>query len=116
MASDSGDRLPPWLLWSKRPFPDTNIGDALSDHDVGWVNIALDGPRAAASALASLQRLADLGPALVLPTPRPAARPPRCRAAIRLPPRQTARRRPRRRRLVRRPHVAVGAGPRYAPG
>ena len=24
MASDRDDRLPPWLLWSERPFPDTN--------------------------------------------------------------------------------------------
>jgi len=47
------------------------VGDALSDYDVGWVNIALDGPRAAATALASLQRLADLGPALVLPAHGP---------------------------------------------
>jgi len=28
------------------------VGDALSDYDVGWVNIALDGPGAAARALA----------------------------------------------------------------
>src|SRR4029077_17702183 len=25
MASDRDDRLPPWLLWSERPFPDTNL-------------------------------------------------------------------------------------------
>lgn len=42
------------------------VGDALSDYDVGWVDLALDGPDAAATALASLQRLADLGPRVVL--------------------------------------------------
>lgn len=25
MASDREDRLPPWLLWSERPFPDTDL-------------------------------------------------------------------------------------------
>src|SRR5690242_9247623 len=52
-----------------------------------------DDRRAAATALASLQRLADLGPALSCP---PTARylPTRCHAASRAPPRQTARRRP----------------------
>ena len=39
------------------------VGDALSDYDVGWVNLALDGPDVAAIALASLQRLIDLPPA-----------------------------------------------------
>ena len=43
------------------------VGDALSDYDVGWVNLALDGPHAAASALASLHRLADLTPRVLLP-------------------------------------------------
>jgi glyoxylase-like metal-dependent hydrolase (beta-lactamase superfamily II) len=43
------------------------VGDALSDYDVGWVNLALDGPGAAATALASLQRLADLAPRVILP-------------------------------------------------
>ena len=33
------------------------VGDALSDNDVGWVDIATDGPDAAATAVASLQRL-----------------------------------------------------------
>ncbi|MFF0428316.1 MBL fold metallo-hydrolase [Streptomyces sp. NPDC004520] len=47
------------------------VGDALSDHDVGWVNLALDGPGAAATALASLQRMADLGPRVVLPSHGP---------------------------------------------
>ena len=46
-------------------------GDALSDYDVGWVNLALDGPDAAATALASLQRLADLAPRVVLPAHGP---------------------------------------------
>jgi hypothetical protein len=41
-------------------------GDALSDYDVGWVNLALDGPDAAATALASLKRMADLAPRALL--------------------------------------------------
>ncbi|MER6097528.1 MBL fold metallo-hydrolase [Streptomyces sp. NPDC001728] len=47
------------------------VGDALSDHDVGWVNLALDGPDVATTALASLQRLADLAPRVVLPSHGP---------------------------------------------
>lgn len=47
------------------------VGDALSDYDVGWVNIALDGPDAAAAAAASLQRLADLTPRVILPAHGP---------------------------------------------
>ncbi|MFC8267529.1 MBL fold metallo-hydrolase [Streptomyces cinereoruber] len=47
------------------------VGDALSDYDVGWVNLALDGPEAAATALASLKRMADLGPRVVLPSHGP---------------------------------------------
>ena len=43
------------------------VGDALSDYDVGWVNLALDGPEAATTALASLHRLADLAPRVLLP-------------------------------------------------
>jgi glyoxylase-like metal-dependent hydrolase (beta-lactamase superfamily II) len=46
-------------------------GDALSDYDVGWVNLALDGPEAAATALASLRRLADLVPRVLLPAHGP---------------------------------------------
>lgn len=46
-------------------------GDALSDYDVGWVNLALDGPDAAAAALASQQRLADLAPRVILPAHGP---------------------------------------------
>lgn len=42
------------------------VGDALSTYDVGWVNLALDGPDAAATALASLQRLVDLAPRALL--------------------------------------------------
>lgn len=42
------------------------VGDALSDYDVGWVNLALDGAEAAATALASLQRLVDLAPRVLL--------------------------------------------------
>ncbi|MEU3218287.1 MBL fold metallo-hydrolase [Streptomyces sp. NPDC006971] len=47
------------------------VGDALSDYDVGWVNLALDGPDAAATALASLKRMADLGPCRILPSHGP---------------------------------------------
>ena len=47
------------------------VGDALSDYDVGWVNLALDGPDAASTALASLHRLADLRPRLLLPAHGP---------------------------------------------
>jgi glyoxylase-like metal-dependent hydrolase (beta-lactamase superfamily II) len=47
------------------------VGDALSDYDIGWVNIALDGPDAAATALASLHRLADLAPRVLLPSHGP---------------------------------------------
>nr|WP_240451062.1 MBL fold metallo-hydrolase [Streptomyces sp. 11-1-2] len=39
------------------------VGDALSDYDVGRVNLALDGPDAAATALTSLKRIAGLAPA-----------------------------------------------------
>lgn len=47
------------------------VGDALSDHDVGWVNTALDGPDAAAVALRSLHRIADLRPRVMLPAHGP---------------------------------------------
>jgi glyoxylase-like metal-dependent hydrolase (beta-lactamase superfamily II) len=47
------------------------VGDALSDYDVGWVNLALDGPDAAATALASLRRLVDLAPRVLLPSHGP---------------------------------------------
>lgn len=47
------------------------VGDALSDYDVGWVNLALDGPDAAATAVDSLHRLADLSPRVVLPAHGP---------------------------------------------
>ncbi|MGU3586599.1 MBL fold metallo-hydrolase [Rhodococcus sp. C26F] len=47
------------------------VGDALSNYDVGWVNIALDGPDAAATASASIQRLAELSPRVVLPAHGP---------------------------------------------
>jgi glyoxylase-like metal-dependent hydrolase (beta-lactamase superfamily II) len=43
------------------------VGDALSDYDIGWVNLALDGPDAATTALASLHRLADLIPRVLFP-------------------------------------------------
>jgi len=47
------------------------VGDALSDYDVGWVNLALDGPDAAVAALASLHRLADLAARVLLPAHGP---------------------------------------------
>ena len=47
------------------------VGDALSSYDVGWVNLALDGPDATTTALTSLQRLADLDPAALLPAHGP---------------------------------------------
>ncbi|MPY56666.1 MBL fold metallo-hydrolase [Streptomyces spongiae] len=47
------------------------VGDALSDYDVGWVNLALDGPDAATTALASLKRMADLAPRVILPSHGP---------------------------------------------
>ncbi|MEU8625655.1 MBL fold metallo-hydrolase [Streptomyces sp. NPDC048669] len=47
------------------------VGDALSDYDVGWVNLALDGPDAATTALTSLQRMADLAPRVILPSHGP---------------------------------------------
>ena len=57
-------------LWQ----PDERLliaGDALSDYDVGWVNTALDGPSAAATALASLQRLVGLSPRMLIPAHGP---------------------------------------------
>jgi glyoxylase-like metal-dependent hydrolase (beta-lactamase superfamily II) len=47
------------------------VGDALSDYDVGWVNLALDGPGAATTELASLRRLAGLAPRVLLPAHGP---------------------------------------------
>jgi hydroxyacylglutathione hydrolase len=47
------------------------VGDALSDYDVGWVNLALDGPDAAVTALASVERLVDLDPLVLLPAHGP---------------------------------------------
>ena len=47
------------------------VGDALSGYDVGWVNLALDGPDATATALASIHRLADLDPRVLLPAHGP---------------------------------------------
>ncbi|WP_446663924.1 MBL fold metallo-hydrolase [Flexivirga sp. B27] len=42
------------------------VGDTLSDYDVGWVNLALDGPDVARTALQSLERLVDLDPRVLL--------------------------------------------------
>ncbi|MER8088566.1 MBL fold metallo-hydrolase [Streptomyces sp. NPDC094048] len=47
------------------------VGDALSDYDVGWVNLALDGLDAATTALASLKRMAELSPRVLLPSHGP---------------------------------------------
>jgi glyoxylase-like metal-dependent hydrolase (beta-lactamase superfamily II) len=47
------------------------VGDGLSDYDVGWVNLALDGPDAASTALASLHRMAGLAPRVLLPAHGP---------------------------------------------
>ncbi|MGW7368763.1 MBL fold metallo-hydrolase [Streptomyces sp. NPDC054841] len=47
------------------------VGDALSDYDVGWVNLALDGLDAATTALASLKRMAELAPRVILPSHGP---------------------------------------------
>ncbi|WP_406296280.1 MBL fold metallo-hydrolase [Streptomyces sp. NBC_00624] len=47
------------------------VGDALSDYDVGWVSLALDGLDAATTALASLKRMADLAPRVILPSHGP---------------------------------------------
>jgi glyoxylase-like metal-dependent hydrolase (beta-lactamase superfamily II) len=43
------------------------VGDALSDYDVGWIATALDGTDAAATAVASLDRLDALGARVLLP-------------------------------------------------
>ncbi|UUU22879.1 MBL fold metallo-hydrolase [Streptomyces sp. DSM 40750] len=47
------------------------VGDALSDYDVGWVNLALDGLDSATTALASLKRMAALAPRVILPSHGP---------------------------------------------
>ena len=47
------------------------VGDALSDYDVGWVNLALDGPAAVTAAVQSLQRLTDLDARVLLPAHGP---------------------------------------------
>lgn len=65
------------------------VGDALSDYDVGWVNLALDGPNAATTAVASLRRLTDLDPRLLLPAHGPI--PPDTRAALATATRRTQR-------------------------
>lgn len=47
------------------------VGDALSDYDVGWIATALDGPDAAATAVASLDRLDALHARVLLPAHGP---------------------------------------------
>ena len=78
------------------------VGDALSDYDVGWVNLALDGPDAAATALASLHRLVDLTPRVLLPAHGPIPADPGAALAAATTSCSAARRRPGRRGLVRR--------------
>ncbi|MDO5629731.1 MAG: MBL fold metallo-hydrolase [Mobilicoccus sp.] len=48
------------------------VGDAVSTYDVGWVALALDGTDATATAMASLERMADLPATTVLPAHGPA--------------------------------------------
>ncbi|MGI5460287.1 MBL fold metallo-hydrolase [Streptomyces sp. CA-249302] len=79
------------------------VGDALSDYDVGWVDLALDGPEAATTALASLHRLAALAPKTLLPAHGPLPADPSAAFA-------TALRRAR--RLVEDPDGAVRYGAR----
>lgn len=43
------------------------VGDAMSAYDVGWVWTALDGPEVAATALSSIERMANLEPRVVIP-------------------------------------------------
>ena len=79
------------------------VGDALSDYDVGWVNLALDGPGAAAAALSSLQRLAELRARVLLPSHGPIPADPGAAFAAALR---------RAQRLVDDPAGAVGYGAR----
>ena len=79
------------------------VGDALSTYDVGWVNLALDGPDAAATAMKSLQRLTDLHPHIILPAHGPLPTEPGAVLAA-------AHRRAQ--RLVEDPHGAVWYGAR----
>lgn len=46
-------------------------GDAVSNYDIGWINLAVDGPDIAVTAVESLQRLADLNPRVLLPAHGP---------------------------------------------
>jgi glyoxylase-like metal-dependent hydrolase (beta-lactamase superfamily II) len=78
------------------------VGDALSDYDVGWVNLALDGLDATATALASLQRLADLGPRVLLTAHGPMPADPGAAFATALRRAQRLVDEPRGRRLARR--------------
>jgi hydroxyacylglutathione hydrolase len=70
------------------------VGDALSDYDVGWINRALDGPDAAATALASLRRLAALDARVLLPSHGPIPHRHRRGVRQRAAPRAAPRRRP----------------------
>jgi len=57
-------------LWQ----PDERVlitGDAVSNYDIGWINLAVDGPDIAVTAAQSLQRLADLNPRVLLPAHGP---------------------------------------------
>ncbi|MEV6026402.1 MBL fold metallo-hydrolase [Streptomyces sp. NPDC052036] len=79
------------------------VGDTLSDYDVGWVNLALDGIDAATTALASLKRMADLDPRVILPSHGPIPADPGAAVAAALR---------RGQRLVDDPHGAVWYGAR----
>ena len=46
-------------------------GDAVSNYDIGWINLAVDGPDIAVTAEQSLHRLADLNPLVLLPAHGP---------------------------------------------
>ena len=78
------------------------VGDALSDYDVGWVNLALDGPDAAATALAFAAPPGRPRPACAAAGARADPRRPQCRVHCRVAPRPASRRRPSRGGLVRR--------------
>ncbi len=79
------------------------VGDALSDYDVGWIATALDGAEAAATAVASLERLDALHPRVLLPAHGPMPADP---AASLVKARQRAQ------RLVEDPEGAVWYGAR----
>lgn len=48
------------------------VGDTVTAHDVGWVNVMLEGSAALDAAVSSLRRMQELDPALILPGHGPA--------------------------------------------